>query len=462
MTEDVDDRAIIDESSIELERAIDAIQPSKSSISAKILHFFTKVAAWPADTIGVESDYSSIDTKNHKITFNDEIASAKRVVDILQSVQHLSDLGQIKPRKQEIDAFRLKALMLLQQQGMVDTFNYEEAIGLIHRTDIETAPLETVAGTLVQLHQVISNFPGEEFEVTGLFRRDSAFSDISIPVKESFQLTKSIHQSGFPHPGQYIGMAFHELLLPQLQIQQEIAKKLLPKELFNRKAKKLLRMRCSLFNQNSSLRQLQKTYIQALCQTSGSTDIDAFFESLEQHPFAYEELSNTNFHICQHIIAKPIAFLRHEWLVNKNPEISTDCPEKAFALCKLILETQIEEECSHYLLDDSPKARYQATLGKALGKAVTTLYVLQLSQHLGFPPPLLTRFEKAMLTSLFRQQLVFADELQNVPDDISIELFEEYLVEQLEEEIALFDNISSFHPQTQAAIVLTDQLLNKI
>ncbi|MBS0655598.1 MAG: hypothetical protein JSR46_07470 [Verrucomicrobia bacterium] len=404
----------------------------------------------------------------HKITNSREIATAKRVVDILQSVQHLSELGQIKPKKQEIDAFHLKALVLLQQQGVIDTVGLEEAISLIHRTSLETTPIETAHGAFIQLHQVISSFPGEDFEIKGLFRRDSAFSDISMPIKESFHLTKTIHQSGFPHPLQYIGMAFHECLFPHphklhlfpklsalLQVKHEIAEKLLsPKERIHKKAKQLLQMRYTLFKEKSSLQALLKTYIQALCQTEESEEINSYFEYLEQEPHAFEQLSCAHAQMSECVFAKPIAYFRHEFL-----DIPTQDPEKVLAASRLILETQIEEMCSHLSLEAEPKTRYQSALGRALGNPVTSLYLLQLSEHLGFSPPQLTQFEKAMLTSLFRQALVFADELHNFPDDISLEMFEEYLVEQIEEETALFGNIPSSHPHTQAAIEIADELL---
>ncbi len=398
----------------------------------------------------------------HKISVKRATGTSDKVSNLLESVQKRVEREQTKPKKHEIDAFHLKSLLLLQQEPTF-ALPIHECLRYIHTTPIVPSLIE---GHKLQLQQLICHFPGEELEVSGIFRRESALSDISIPIKESFQLSLHLYQSGFPHPTQYTGFALCEKLLPEyplhpellpqlhklITLKAELAHSLYPSGRYNRKAKQHLGCRRTLFQKSDDLFFRHKQQIISTFKTVDAQIIEDYFASLASHPARFDELGKTHERI-NLVSLHAISRIEKEWLLQPHTPALTQ------TYCQQLLEACIDKITTE-LLQESPVGRYQYALSKALGQATLSLVLLQLSEHLLFSPPDLSQFEEQLLVSFFRQQLVFGDELHNVPERVSEALFEEYLMEQIEEEIAIFDARFSADSHTAQATLLAEELLH--
>lgn len=323
----------------------------------------------------------------HTVLSKKEDILSKKVAHVVESLAEQQEI----PKLHEIDAFRVKALRLLLQEKLL-LLPIDEIISLLHSLPIES---HLIDGHTLELQSTLTHFPGEGLEIRGHFYRESAASESTLPLKESFKLHLRIYQSGFPHPLQYTGMALPEQLLkplhfpelqPLLQKKKEIAAHLLPGGKFNIKAKKHLAKKRVLFQNNDDLFFLLKKQIEALAP---HPSIDTLFSLLQSHPHRFDAIAKVHADLFQ---------------------------------------------------EQEPIGEYAGALHARLKAPIENIYRLQLSE-----------FECTLLTSLFRQALVFIDELHNVPEEASLHLYKEYIIEQIEEEIALFHNLSSTDPHTLQA-----------
>jgi hypothetical protein len=407
------------------------------SISQKIKRFFLDIAGWSLDDELIQAEihipepveYSSHNLSSHKITI-------QKANDLSYLVPPLHT--GLNPKKEELDAFKLKAITLLQTQKELTGLTHEEIVDLVQKQEIDSSFSPNTS--LMSLRQKLSNFPGEEIEIKGSFQRDLLHPELCFPVKDSFKIHTRILQSGFPHPMQYIGFSLHEKLFPTLILQpkalpllsallekkRSLSHALLPDGHLYSRAKKLFKHRCTLLpSYKKELEEVMQTLISASNHEACMTDFS--FEVHEQ--------------IALRIIAKPLELVQKQWLFSNNTKID----------CKKILHDAISEECQT-LKQNS----YALCLAQSLGSAIPNLYLLQLSEHFGFQAPTLSLFEKMLLTSLFRQELIFIAELE---DTFEIDRFETHLESLFKEEKALFSNLPLSDEYTLHAQKLVNELV---
>lgn len=406
------------------------------SISQKIKRFFLDIAGWSLDNELIQTEihipepleYSSHSLSNHKIT--------------IQKANNLSHLVPplntgLKPKKEELDAFRLKAITLLQSQKELTGLTHEEIVDLVQKHPIDS--FFSPNTSLVSLRQRLSNFPGEEIEIKGSFQRDLLHPELCFPLKESFKIHTRILQSGFPHPLQYIGFSLHEKLFPTLILQPKslpflsavlekkrtLSHALLPDGHLYSRAKALFKLRCKLLPRyKPQLEEVMKTLILASGHTPCTDD------------FTFD--IHETVALC--IIAKPLELVQKQWLFSNNTKID----------CKKILQEAILEECQSL-----KQGSYALSLAKSLGSAIPNLYLMQLSEHFGFKAPTLSPFEKMLLTSLFRQELIFIAELE---ETFELDHFETHLESLFREEMALFSN----HPLSDEYTLGAQKLVHEL
>ncbi len=393
------------------------------SLSDILKQFFKKFAGFPEAQIRdeiylpVHIQFSTEEDLKHKITFSKEETSGK-ILSALQAVQRASDSQEVK--QYEVDLFRVKALtLLLNQSDFPITIN--EALTLIHETEITCTRIEgayLLHDNEVLLEQTITVFPGVKVTIKGAFSRDTFHPELISPIRGSFQRTSSIYHTGFPHPSQYLGIiAFSEKMLPSSMLRPQMCpkfqrliaeKQLVAEELAAfgptyEKAKRLLHAKKALL-EGELARDVMELH-RAIGMAAGVPD--ATFNHLA--------------------IESAIERLQEEWLIKHNPKIA----ENPY------------EECAKIIHEKSP-----------ITKACTSIYLMQLSEHLNFEPKDLNHFERMLITSLLRQQLIFIHELRELDETTLYN----HLKKVLQGEIALFCGKSTHDIYTQKAEELTEEI----
>ena len=451
--------------------------PAKS-LTGRLKRFFFTMAGWKIDDELISSEihvpetveYSSgqpTTLLKHRVTIQKE----SRLTALVQNIHKLSEQEKIKPKKEELDAFRLKALTMLRNQKHLASTPLDELIYLIQTTPIESEQVEGSHGyatTVLSLQQVICPFPGEEIELSGEFQRDSFHPELCFPIKDSFKLYTRSTQSGFPHALQHIGFSLHEKLLPAfllrpkalpeiqnlLETNHKLSQELLHQTTTLATAKRQFFARKECFNKTATLMTLLQDVMLALSNAAAiqnPAEITQFFDLAKCQDRPFEYVCHIHNEVIQKAVADPFDALQEKWLFDNSPDIADP------TFCKNILEKALQKGIATFSSNDPICLCYQNHLAHCLGPAAANLYLMQLSEHLGFHPPTPTLFEKMLLTSAFRQQSLFANELWNF--DATQDL-QQYLTKVLEEEKALFCGEVAGDLNTKQALGFTTDLLD--
>jgi len=456
------------------------------SLKNKIKRFFYSIAGWKVDDALLQSEIFLPETSEyvlqskevsessllgHKITIKNE--PENKFIQLLQDAQAKSQGIPLEPKRQELDAFRLKAHTVLQHHETLTALSYKELVAYLLRYPIEAEPVSGDFGygvTAVSLCQKLSEFPGETLEIRQVFQRDSFHPELCFPVKESFTIHTHAVQTGFPHPLQHIGFTLAEKLIPSftseplklsklLEKKQTLSRKLLPKGDLSSIAKKLLRMKRKIFNSSASTLDLLKKTIAMLCKQAGSTDtqiIDDFFSWAQTSEFPFDAISHVHAEMIEKAVQEPLEHLQQEWLLRKNAQLHNP------SFCKEMLNQKMTQaiesmKCS----ENGIVGQYQAFLAENLKNNIAAIVLLLFSEHLHFTPPTLSPFEKMLVASLFRSVLLFIYELEEYPQTL---LTEENLLEHitgvLTEELALFSGQPLIDEHSQLAFVYAEEMIN--
>lgn len=351
---------------------------------------------------------------------------------------------------QEIDLFRMKAITLLRDHKLK-----------VKRETVQKTPIvllsEDPEKGIVSLFQTITPFPGETIELKGKFKRNPDNFERPIPMSDSFHLTTSSTQTGFPHPSQHHGWSLAVQLIPvcphRLDLmthfsalqerRKEVANTLLPMGSHNKHGKELLKLKKEAFdigkNELLSLHQaLSETIVKhSLCESYPLEPITHYFDLLSTLPYAYDYLSETNAIINEKFIKIPYNQLQEERLSSPE-EFKSREKTKAFLIQKVkeqeeklnndieLANTDFEKHTLHYI----------QLMGKAFTQGTVPIFLQELSENLSFAPPLLDEFSRQLQHSAYKQLVIFLDDLgANLP---TIEQIHRRFNDLLLEDIALF------------------------
>lgn len=157
--------------------------------------------------------------------------------------------------RQEIDAFRMKAITLLKHHAikfssLTDQLKTMREIPIHVKNEVREASQESI----IEMHQIISPLPGETIELKGSFKRLSGQNASSVPIPESFKIISQSAQTGFPHHSQNHGWSLDEQWIepthPLFAKMQKLKNDLMPNGRYNEKAKFLLKLKTDAFNKN--------------------------------------------------------------------------------------------------------------------------------------------------------------------------------------------------------------------
>lgn len=410
---------------------------------------------------GAQPSAPTLEKKKLHLTFTatTDIKKKRQTVDKLQlafskiaySLDAPLDPGcKQKISAKEIDLFRMKAITLLRDHKLK-----------VKREIVQKAPIvllsEDADKGIVSLFQTITPFPGETIELKGKFKRNEEGIERPIPLSDSFHLTTSSTQTGFPHPSQYHGWTLAVQLIPicphrpdkmphfpPLQERRRaIANTLLPMGCRNKQAKELLKLKKETFDlHKDELLPLHLTLSKAIvCLSLGEgyccDPISRYFDLLASLPFAYDYLSDTHAIINEKFIKIPYNQFQEERLTKPDFFKNRDYTQSI-----LLEKIQGQEDKLHrdYVEATSDFEKYTLDyvqlLGRALTPGIVPIILQELSENLFFPPLLLNEFSRILQYSVYAQLTTFLAELDR--ETFTSESMHLYLKSLILKDIARF------------------------
>jgi hypothetical protein len=345
-----------------------------------------------------------------------------------------------QPTARERDVFRLKAIMLMQEDGDFARSNWNDIIKMVGRAPIQSAsevpPGDNASAYhgVVTFRQTLQPFPGEFVVLEGSFQRNAHSPVTSVPIPPSFRLSSKSVQTGFPHPSQYNGWALCDTLLPTHGLmledlhrrKRQLAQQLLPDGKLNLKGKECLRLKKVAFEQYidrflSLHQQLAETILSAVQKKYSKALVQNFFTYLYQQEDPYDMLSLTYQVINENFILQPFTM----------GEGQADL-EQTFL--KQVKRAQRQaERPKHPGMLPGVVLGYTALMGPLFGEIAWGI----IQQHLVAQPRPLTDVEKRFQNALYRQLSAFLEELEG---EGSID-YEKALETSLKQDIRCFEGV---------------------
>lgn len=378
------------------------------------------------------------------------------------------------PTPQEADAFRMKAISMLQNP----TYS-----SLVRDAMVKT-PIQTTIDSqnskesemIVSLRQVITPFPGEQLVITGSFLRKQSAHVTSVPITDSFHLSTHSTQTGFPHPLQHVGWALAHPLIPSYphrldllplfspvyKQKQEVSHALLPKGTLIERAREIFKLKKEAFKENHCaylglLSTLSKAIAEAADHPGYEDIINRFYTIAETRKDAYEFVSQVHDTINQYFIINPYNKLYEEW-----GDDHRDL-EGALAIYNADVELTQHRLTEELLNSQNPQdqtiLKYTLLMGEILGPPARTIIFQYLSEKIKCAPPMLVLFEQLVQTAVYSQLLSFYNELQlNLEMDRShnLSIMHTYLKREIQSSIALFKTKTIDDLSTNASAITNE------
>lgn len=358
----------------------------------------------------------------------------------------------------EADAFRMKAISLITNRK-IPIPSIRAALESIRTTPItatlcngsEAAPVPS--GCIIHLEQRLTLLPGETVILRGAFKRDPEGAALSTPILDSFKLTSSSMQTGFPHPLQNNGWALTGCLIPVYPLRPELLpsvavllKKREEASLALRKREPLLQRAATMLEQKQAAfvpsqslllgmhQKLCKTILASIPGASASHEVVAnYFAWLSGKKNAFQCLAEHWNAINDIFIEGPCRALHTAWTEQKDPNLFHENPRKRCETAKKILRETLRATAN---ADDSSEvAAFIHYMGSVIGIASSTVVLQYYSEALEYPPPVLAPLEKKLQACAWRQLERFIDELDNGKD-----IGSDSLQVSLAEDVKIFEN----------------------
>lgn len=393
------------------------------------------------------------------------------------------------PTTMEIDFFHMKSITLARNSELPDSLS-RYLMQWMHKIPIQsmiTQDNESVdnATSIIHLKQTLTPFPGEEITIEGKFQRDPSSSVPSIPIHDSFHVTTKAVQTGYPHPSQHIGWGLTKAfiadqpnridLLPDLQPLLEkiphIADQLLPKGLLNEKAKELLINKKEAFADHlkeflNRHRHLNIAMIKAcpypFVTEMNPTDLNAvinnFFDFLISHNTPYEMLSRCYQQVNNLFIEKPCDGLKREWIDEANPSLWEGTAKEKHQNAQNIFKAYQEHYQESFIAKEDDEEGNKVVknwillMGEILGQAGLSIILQHQSEKIGFVPPLLNNFERAVQQCAYEHLVSFIAELEAPGPLPNLEDTYQSLVNHLMRDTALFQTEKEDTPSDQLIV----------
>ncbi|NGX43635.1 MAG: hypothetical protein K940chlam7_01934 [Chlamydiae bacterium] len=372
--------------------------------------------------------------------------------------------------EREVDAFRMKAISLIQSHGIIFP-SISEAFSSVRESPIYTTisrdATQSVlpASSVIQLEQTLSPFPGETIILRGSFKRDTNAITSSTPISDSFELDIESIQTGFPYPAQHTGWSLSDPLIPSLPHRTEgllklstllrekniVAQALLKRESIITKASECLALKKEAAEEH---REEFLTLHKELCLSILSNTQEAknaenvlsnYFAWLNNQPTALTSIALGYHDLNQRFILHPFEALNRAWINQTNPELLNDDPKRCFTAAQKILHTSLTSTLEELKQNPNYPQELSAFLflvGNTLGNASHNIILQYFSEVIEFAPPQLSNFEKKIQSAAFFQLETFLTELNHSHPKHPYET----LKQQLHSDTQLFSRQGKLHP----------------
>lgn len=365
--------------------------------------------------------------QNPKLNCQSTAASSQKIAAVRETVMPTSQVS-----RQTLELFYMKVIAMLERHKL---FSVLEARQLVRKTPVRTS-LDKQTQTLTLLQTYIP-IPGQTVEVAGSFQRDSRTFAYSIPLPDTYQVSTSSTQTGFPHPLQHNGWALTDVLIPAcphrpeklslfpaIQLRKKnLALSLLPRGSHLERAQDSSKLRKQTFGQNKQEflglhKELAKTIIQAVSPRSISEEfihpINDFHSRLHIQENAFEYLSDIYQHIMNVCVNKPWEVLNQSWLENCHPDLHSQDPNRRLQAAQAILKDTSKSSVDDWLSTtemDPSAINYCLIFVRILEKPLHDILLQHQSEVIGFAPPKLDQFSKKLQAALYLQLWEFLHEM---------------------------------------------------
>jgi hypothetical protein len=349
-----------------------------------------------------------------------------------------------------IDTFRMKTIRMLQNHP-VQLGSMSEVVGLVKNTPIE---IDVENANFITMRQMLEYCPGFNILLTGSFKRtgqDHKF--MSMPVLEDLRLTSEISHSGFPYPAQHTGGALSEKLIDALPLRMEqiplfqlflqrktkLAQSLLHEPDYIARSRQHLKMTREIFNrQHQTFLTWQRDLHHFLVQNSDQQKVqwlDDFFNEVSSSPSPFDILAHAQDKMNHLFIKEPFDKLEEQWLTAGSILRSGNESQKLQCTQQILQDAR--EEASKSMSAEHPIENYIKRMGKIVGEASQAIILQYFSEKIGFPPPMLSDFERKVQTCAFQQAQMLIAEYDN-PPELNESTWEENLKSKCKMDIAIF------------------------
>lgn len=335
--------------------------------------------------------------------------------------------------KQEEDAFRMKAISLINKEGIVFP-SIESALQSIRETPIYiSGAMEQEKASVVTLNQTLTPFPGETVILSGSFKRSPGGLMPTTPISSSFELAVSNNHTGHPFPSQHNGWTLPDPLIPpdphrisEIPLLEDLlSKKQAIKEALHRQkplkkhALALIKLKKEAAENN--LEDFIKLHVNLCCalvscapsyliQTDTTPVILNFFEFVKRNSSPYETLCKYWREFNKRYIWHPYQTLQHSWIKQTVPDLFSDSPATALSAAKKILGTTAQND--NELLPPEVE-RFFSCMRGIISIPCRNIFLQYFSEQIEFEPPTLNDFEKTLQSLAFTQLQDYMSEIES-------------------------------------------------
>lgn len=380
------------------------------------------------------------------------IVSNDLVQEQLKGRFSFSDIYNYWPDGQniQVDILRMKAITLMKQAGALP-----DSISQMLKSPIEYQAKEFVEGGKIQslvVYRLRFSILGDQVEVKGRFLQEPEVSKkCTISIPESFQMTYTTTQTGFPLPELHTGIGLSywlmtsplrtELLgkLTDLYEQRHhFSHALLHHDTVKQKAWNLFKQKKHECETNKKeYLEAQKQFCLELVSAASKDSFEAkkIIETFFAQVDGFEQLAKCFHHMIELFLDKPYHSLQEVWLEDKEAGLKDADPQVRSDTIAALFSAKIEEALQMQpsnISNEKENISWQfiKCMGLYFAKAACSILLMEQSEKFQFRPPMLSDFELKVLAWIFKQMDEFADSMN--------EKKRTSLIEQIQSDRAIF------------------------
>lgn len=403
---------------------IDAAKSSGSRWDKRLLRFF------------INKNAPSLKRKNRIVLQTAPSSKQLRFLSSFPRMLHGEKTGE-PLLKQEEDAFRMKAISLIQKHKIAFP-SIEETLKAIQQSPIIS---QKETASVIALEQTMYPFPGEILILKGAFKRQLGSLVSSTPIPERFELSLESSQTGFPCPSQWGWSLSDEWIPPEphhpeaisllcelLQRKKQIIQKIKNSTIMKQRAYQLFVTKKETAEKHrKTFLTLHKQLWLALLTAAPASEISKeavhqispFFSWLETHPHLYLELVSTYQLLNRICFSLPFKALHQSWLEQADAELFSDNKEICLKAAKKILkkgwkngQERLEENLESEGEKKEIKKRFLLSIIPVLTAPSQEVFLHYFSETIDFCPSPLSIFAKKLQSLAFFQQEGFFKALE--------------------------------------------------